>query len=140
MRLVVIQTGRIKDGNIRALRDEYLKRFTRFGALTVMEKEPRGETPLWPAHARWKVALDETGTPCSSQELAQLLRQWTMRHGEVAFLIGSAYGHHAASLAGADQRLSLGRLTLPHQIAHLLLIEQLYRSATILVGGAYHHG
>ena len=139
MRLVVVQHGRIKDQGVIALRDEYLKRFKRYGTLTVSEREPKGDTPLWPTSSRWKVALDERGEQPSSTELAALLRKWTMAHGEVAFLVGEAYGHHAPSLALADARLSLGRMTLPHQLAHLLLIEQLYRAATILAGTPYHH-
>jgi 23S rRNA (pseudouridine1915-N3)-methyltransferase len=139
MRLAVVQHGRIKDQGVIALRDEYLKRFKRYGTLTVAEREPRGDTPLWPASSRWKVALDERGEQPSSTELAALLRKWTMAHGEVAFLVGEAYGHHPPTLALADARLSLGRMTLPHQLAHLLLIEQLYRAATILAGTPYHH-
>jgi 23S rRNA (pseudouridine1915-N3)-methyltransferase len=139
VRLIVVQAGRIKDASVQALREEYLKRFKRFGTLSVIEREPKGAAVLWPASARWKVALDERGDQPSSEELARLLRKWTMAHGEVAFAVGEAYGHHAPTLAAADARLSLGRLTLPHQLAHLLLIEQLYRAATILAGTPYHH-
>jgi 23S rRNA (pseudouridine1915-N3)-methyltransferase len=139
MRLVVVQTGRIKDPHVLALRDEYLKRFRRYGSLTVVERTPKADQSLWPASARWKVALDERGERPTSEELARLVRSWTMHHGEVAFLVGEAYGHHQPSLALCDARLSLGPLTLPHQLAHLLLIEQLYRSATILAGAPYHH-
>lgn len=139
MRLVVIQTGRLRDPHIAALRDEFVKRLTRFGKLTIIEQEPKGERPLWPSTARWKVALDERGEQLSSVALAERLGQWTMQHGEVAFLVGDAYGHHAQSLALADRRLSLGPLVLPHQLAHLVLIEQLYRAATIQAGLPYHH-
>jgi 23S rRNA (pseudouridine1915-N3)-methyltransferase len=139
MRLVVVQTGRIKDAHVLALREDYLKRFRRYGSLVVEERTPKRDQPLWPASARWRVALDERGEQPGSAALAELLRGWTMRHGEVAFLIGEAYGHHAPSFALSDVRLSLGPLTLPHQLAHLLLIEQLYRAATILAGTPYHH-
>lgn len=141
MRLRVVQTGRLRDGHVAALRDEYVRRFGRFGRLTVDEAEPpKGKGTLWPESARWKVALDERGESLSSEALARRLREWTMRHGEVAFLVGEAYGHHAPSLAAADARLALGPLTLPHQLAHLVLVEQLYRAATILAGTPYHHG
>ena len=139
MRLVVVQTGRIKDAHVIALRDDYLKRFRRYGSLTVEERVPKQEQPLWPASSRWKVALDGRGEQFGSAELAARLRTWTMRHGEVAFLLGEAYGHHQPTLALADERLSLSAMTLPHQLAHLLLIEQLYRAASILAGAPYHH-
>jgi len=140
MRLCVIQTGRLRDPNLVALRDEFVKRFARFGRLTIVESEAKGKGTLWPASARWRVALDERGECWSSEVLATRLGEWTMRHGEVAFLIGDAYGHHAPSLAEAQARLSLGPMTMPHQIAHLLLVEQLYRAATITAGTPYHHG
>ena len=140
MRLVVVQQGRLRDPHVLALREEYLKRFRRFGALSVVEKEPKGDAALWPDSARWRVALDERGEQPTSAGLAASLRKWTMPHGEVAFLVGDAYGHHAPSRAGAQAVLSLGNLTLPHPLAHLVLIEQLYRAATILAGTPYHHG
>jgi 23S rRNA (pseudouridine1915-N3)-methyltransferase len=138
--LHVVQTGRLKDAHIAALRDEYVKRFSRFGRLEVVEREPKGEAPLWPAPARWRVVLDERGEQLDSPGLAKKLERWSAAHGAIAFLVGSAYGHHAPSLALADARLSLGPMVLPHQIAHLVLVEQLYRAATITAGLPYHHG
>jgi 23S rRNA (pseudouridine1915-N3)-methyltransferase len=140
MRLTVVQTGRIRDAHLTALRDEYVKRFARFGKLQVVEIEPKAKASLWPASARWRVALDERGEALTSEALAARLAEWTMRHGEIAFLVGDAYGHHPPSLAEAQARLSLGPLTLPHQFAHLVLVEQLYRAATITAGTPYHHG
>ncbi len=139
MRLTVVQQGRIKDANVLELRAEFLKRFQRYGTLTVLEKEPKGSTVLWPSSSRWKVLLDERGDTPTSEQLAKLLRKWTMTHGEVAFLVGDAYGPHAPTKASADVTLALSTLTLPHQLAHLLLIEQLYRAASILAGSPYHH-
>ena len=139
MRLVVVQQGKIKDANILALRAEFLKRFQRYGTLSVVEKEPKGDHVLWPSSSRWKVLLDERGETPTSEQLAKLLRKWTMAHGEVAFLVGDAYGPHAPTKAAADASLALSALTLPHQLAHLLLIEQLYRAASILAGSPYHH-
>lgn len=140
MRLSVVQHGRLRDPHVIALRDEYLKRFKRFGRLDLAERTPKGEAVLWPESARWKVALDERGELLDSPGLARRIQQWTMRHGEVCFLVGDADGHHAPTLAAADARLSLSPLVLPHQLAHLLLIEQIYRAATILAGTPYHHG
>jgi 23S rRNA (pseudouridine1915-N3)-methyltransferase len=139
MRIVVIQQGRLRDRQVETLRDEYVKRFGRFGSLTILEKEPKGDEPLWPRSARWRVLLDERGETPTSVQFAEKLRKWTMAHGEVAFLIGDAFTTHAPSAALADARLALGPMTLPHQLAHLLLVEQLYRAATIHAGTGYHH-
>jgi 23S rRNA (pseudouridine1915-N3)-methyltransferase len=139
LKLVVVQRGRLRDRQIEALRDEYLKRFRRYGTLNVVETERDGEA-FWPKSARWKVLMDERGDQPTSEELSKLLREWTMRHGEVAFAVGGAHGHGEATARLANARLSLGRLTLPHQLAHLVLVEQLYRAASILAGSPYHHG
>jgi 23S rRNA (pseudouridine1915-N3)-methyltransferase len=139
MKLMVLQTGRLKDAHVAALRDEYVKRFGRFGKLEVVEREPKGDAPLWPSGARWRIALDEHGEQFDSPAFAKRLEKWSATHGPLAFLVGDAYGHHAPSLALADTRLSLGAMVLPHQLAHLVLVEQLYRAATILAGTGYHH-
>ncbi len=139
MRIVIVQSGKLRDPHIVGLRAEYVKRFARYGSLTVVEKEAKGAA-LWPASARWKVLLDERGDAMGSEAFAKALRRWTMAHGEVAFVVGSAYGHDPATTALADSRLSLGPMTLPHQLAHLLLVEQVYRAASILAGAPYHHG
>lgn len=139
MKITVVQIGRLKDPHIAALRDEYVKRFGRFGKLEVVEREPKGDTPLWPTSARWRIALDERGEQFDSLAFAKRLEKWSAAHGPLAFLVGDAYGIHAPSLALADAKLSLGSMVLPHQLAHLVLVEQLYRAATILAGTGYHH-
>jgi 23S rRNA (pseudouridine1915-N3)-methyltransferase len=140
VKLLVVQTGRLREPHITVLRDEYVKRFARFGKLEVTEREPKGDTPLWPPGARFRIALDEHGDQFDSVAFAKRLERWSAAHGPLAFLVGDAYGHHAPSLALADARLSLGPMVLPHQLAHLVLVEQLYRAATILAGTGYHHG
>ena len=139
MRLVLVQTGALRDARVGELRDDYVQRFRRFGSLTVVEREPKGDAPLWPSSSRWRVALDARGDALTSEALAKRIGEWTMRHGEVAFVVGAAYGHHDATLAAADARWSLGPLTLPHALAHLVVVEQLYRAATIRAGTPYHH-
>ncbi|MBZ0223960.1 MAG: 23S rRNA (pseudouridine(1915)-N(3))-methyltransferase RlmH [Dokdonella sp.] len=84
------------------------------------------------------VALDGGGKPWSSEQLAAQLAQWRMSGRDLAFLIGGPDGHAAPVLARADQRWSLGPLTLPHMLVRLLAVEQLYRATTILAGHPYH--
>ncbi|MCS6970849.1 MAG: 23S rRNA (pseudouridine(1915)-N(3))-methyltransferase RlmH [Planctomycetota bacterium] len=140
MRWLVVQTGRLRDPRIVALRDEYVQRFQRFGRLEVIEREPAGPGTLWPPAARWRIALEERGELLATAALAQRLAQWSAAHGPLAFLLGDAEGHHPPSLAAADARLSLSPLTLPHRLAHLVLVEQLYRCASLLAGLPYHRG
>jgi 23S rRNA (pseudouridine1915-N3)-methyltransferase len=138
MRLHLIQNGRLRDPHLLALRDEYCKRFRRFGALTILEREPRGAHGCWQELKAWKVLVDEHGEQWSSPEFARRLETWSMQHGDIAFAIGAAEGHDPATRAAADCCWSLGSLVLPHQLAHLLVVEQCYRAATILAGLPYH--
>jgi 23S rRNA (pseudouridine1915-N3)-methyltransferase len=84
------------------------------------------------------VALDGRGKPWSSEQLAAQVTRWRMGGRDVAILIGGPDGHAPAVLARADQRWSLGPLTLPHMLVRLLLVEQLYRATTIIAGHPYH--
>ncbi len=85
------------------------------------------------------VALDENGSPRSSEEFAKRLASLADHGVEgVLFIIGSDLGLHRNLLARADQKLSLGQMTLPHLLARLVLWEQLFRASSILDGGAYH--
>ena len=75
----------------------------------------------------------------TSEEFAQRLAEHTDRGTEgLVFVIGSDLGLHRELLEAADERISLGAMTLPHLLARLLLWEQLFRAANILGGGAYH--
>ena len=84
------------------------------------------------------VALDGRGKTWSSEELAVQLASWRMAGRDLAFLIGGPDGHAPEVLARADQRWSLGPLTLPHMLVRLVLAEQLYRATTIVAGHPYH--
>lgn len=91
-------------------------------------------------HAARLVALDGRGAPWSSEALAEQLSRWRMDGRDLAFAIGGPDGHAAGVLQRADQRWSLGPLTLPHMLVRLVVAEQLYRAVTILEGHPYHRG
>lgn len=84
------------------------------------------------------VALDGRGKPWSSEQLAEQLAAWRMSGRDLAILIGGPDGHAADVLARADQRWSLGPLTLPHMLVRLIVAEQLYRAMSINAGHPYH--
>lgn len=86
------------------------------------------------------IALDGRGSPWSSEELAAQLGDWRMGGRDLAFIIGGPDGHATPVLERADQRWSLGTLTLPHMLVRLVLAEQLYRATTIAAGHPYHRG
>lgn len=86
------------------------------------------------------VALHGDGQAWSSEQLAAQLERWRMAGRDLAFMIGGADGHDEALLARADQRWSLGPLTLPHMLVRVLVMEQLYRAVSLLGNHPYHRG
>jgi 23S rRNA (pseudouridine1915-N3)-methyltransferase len=86
------------------------------------------------------VALDEHGEEFATGELASWLQSRLQAGRDLAFLIGGADGLAAQVLARADFKLSLSRLTLPHALARVLLMEQLYRAHSVLEHHPYHRG
>jgi 23S rRNA (pseudouridine1915-N3)-methyltransferase len=139
VKLTILAVGKLRDAWIVEGCEEYRKRLRGKLPLDVVEvKDDRELERRLPPRARvW--ALDERGGQLSSEELAQSLGR-AMGAGEqgLAFLVGGADGLPAPLLARADFRWSLGRLTLPHRLARLILLEQLYRAVSIVRGEPYH--
>lgn len=87
-----------------------------------------------------RVALDLRGQPWSSEELARRVGGWRDAARPVALVVGGPEGLDPGLLAAADLRWSLGPLTLPHELARVVVMEQLYRAFAILRGAPYHKG
>ncbi|MEW6693557.1 MAG: 23S rRNA (pseudouridine(1915)-N(3))-methyltransferase RlmH [Pseudomonadota bacterium] len=138
----------------QAAYDDYAKRFPAEARvhLHTVKAEPRsgGKLPevlmaaerqrleaACPKGARI-VVLDERGERCTTRELAQRLLDWQRDGRDVAFLIGGPDGLDPGLRASADHRLRLSDLTLPHALARVLLIEQLYRAWSLNTGHPYH--
>ena len=86
----------------------------------------------------WVVALDPKGREFTTAEFAAWLGQREELARPITFLIGGHWGLSEQMLAAADERLALSRLTLTHEMARLILLEQLYRALTIKMGHPYH--
>jgi len=86
----------------------------------------------------WVVALDPQGQEFTSEEFAAWLQAREQEAHPLAFLIGGHLGLSAGVLAAAHERVALSRLTLTHELTRLVLLEQLYRAATIKTGHPYH--
>lgn len=84
------------------------------------------------------VALDERGSAWSSKQLVAQLETWSREGRPIALAIGGADGHAPAVMARAEQCWSLGPLTLPHMLARLIVLEQLYRAWSMMTGHPYH--
>jgi 23S rRNA (pseudouridine1915-N3)-methyltransferase len=138
MPIVVVAHGKLKDRNLRALVDDYLARIRRYTRVDEIEvKSNEALERSLPAGAL-VIALEVGGVALTSTELAQRLAQWMSRgKGTLAFAIGGAEGLPAAVSTGAAFRLSLSSMTLPHRLARLILLEQIYRAFTIQKGEPY---
>ncbi|KRG69062.1 23S rRNA (pseudouridine(1915)-N(3))-methyltransferase RlmH [Pseudoxanthomonas dokdonensis] len=84
------------------------------------------------------IALEVTGKQHSSEQLSQRLEHWRSLGSDLAFLIGGPEGHATDVLASAHETWSLGPLTLPHMLARLVVVEQVYRAAAMLANHPYH--
>jgi 23S rRNA (pseudouridine1915-N3)-methyltransferase len=84
------------------------------------------------------VLLDERGRAWRSREFASRLRRWLAAGSDLSFIVGGADGVDDDCRARADEVLSLSSLTMPHELARVVLLEQLYRASTIIAGHPYH--
>jgi 23S rRNA (pseudouridine1915-N3)-methyltransferase len=143
-----IWVGKTKNQNYRALQDEYLQRLSHFVRYEVVEvrnaagadtKEIEGKRILEKVnHSSFACLLDVTGIQPTSADLAKRIEKWQndgMR--EVTFIIGGADGVSAEVADRADLRLSLSFLTFTHEMARVVMLEQLYRAYTIIRGYPY---
>ena len=153
MELTLLAVGKLRP-SYREVCDDYLRRLGR--SLTVREVEVR-EASRAPTVAAQRaeeaarllvrrptgsrlVALARLGTAWSSEELAVRLQRWTREARPVTLVIGGSRGLGPDLLAAATDHWSLGPLTLPHELARVVVAEQLYRASTILRGEPYHKG
>lgn len=138
MKISVFAVGKMREPAVRALADDYWGRLRRY--LKADEVELKDDAALERAVPKEAVlvALEVWGRGLSSEEFATRLEGWGRTgKGHVAFLIGGAEGIPQALSARADFHLSLSTMTLPHRLARILLLEQLYRAMTILRGEPY---
>ncbi len=151
MRLRVIWTGKTRDAHLRALVDDYLKRLSHFARCEISEFRERATTGNKTGidkdskrisdglrEGAITVLLDPEGTEWSSAQLAGMIQGWQdSGTKEVAFIVGGPNGVSAELSARANKRWSLSRLTLTHEMARVVLLEQLYRAYTIIHGLPY---
>ena len=146
MKIKIAWIGKTKNPAIQALTHEYLKRISRYTeveglALThesalLKLRDKRGARP-----AHTVVLLDAGGRPLSSEDFAQFLQNHQDRSPQPLVLaVGPADGFSDEARQAATAVLSLGKMTLAHELARVVLLEQVYRAFTILKGQPYHSG
>ncbi len=154
----ILALGKCKEAYLRDACREYEKRLSRFCRLQCMELEPVSLSPE-PSEKEIAQALEKEGTellkraqgvciamciegkqmdsPALAKEIADAAA-YGGNNGALTFFVGSSYGLSPAVKAYAQIRLSMSRMTFPHQLARVMLLEQIYRSYQILGGTKYH--
>ncbi len=142
MKLKVVWIGKTKSPAIRDLTQEYLSRLSHYADTEGLELA--NETALLKLAQSSKstlVLLDARGRQLTSEELAELLESHQMRATQnLVFAVGPADGFGSEARHATALVLSLGKMTLAHELARIVLLEQLYRGFTILKGHPYHTG
>jgi 23S rRNA (pseudouridine1915-N3)-methyltransferase len=146
VKLTIAWIGKTKSAAIQSLTDDYLKRVRQYvevegvslkdeaALLKLSGRDGRGTK-------RGLVLLDSRGKQLSSEEFAQFLRERQERNPvPLVFAIGPADGFSDSVRQQADHIVSLGKMTLAHELARVVVLEQLYRAFTILKGHPYHLG
>jgi 23S rRNA (pseudouridine1915-N3)-methyltransferase len=158
--LTIIATGGLKESWLMAARDEYLKRLAAFCSPRIIEvdefrlgKKPsaaevenglvrEGKVILaqmekLPRQAQ-TIALCIEGEELASTQLAARIEKLSLKHPHIAFVIGGSHGLSPEVARKCGMALSLSRMTFPHQLARIVLLEQLYRAFSIISGMEYH--
>ena len=155
MQLIFLFLGKTKESYLAAGIDDFSKRLKRYAQVSIKtikekkrtakevdakikEEEGRALIAQIPPSSL-VIALEPTGRQITSEELARLLTNWEDQgKRSVTFLIGGPLGLSSKVLDQANMTLSLSKLTFTHEMARLVLLEQLYRAYTIIAGTGYH--
>ena len=154
-RYTVLAVGRLKDRFFEDAAAEYAKRLSAFGGVECKEiaeaptgrggeketehaKIKEGEALLAAVPSGAVVALDSRGENLTSEAFAAKTAELCQKTGHVTFIVGGPNGLSDAVRARADLVLAFGKATFPHRLVRVMLLEQVYRAATIHEGRAYH--
>ena len=147
MKIKVAWIGKTKEPALASLGSEYLKRISRY--VQVEGVSLRDEAELLAKYGKdaksgtksYLVVMDSRGKEFTSEELARFLKNYLERNPlPLVFAIGGADGFSEGAKTSACSMISLGKMTLPHELARVVLLEQIYRAFTILKGHPYHSG
>ena len=137
MRIYLYYIGKPRDASANRMAEEYLKRCERFAKCEMREIHPE-RFDVWARHpSAAKVFLDPKGKVMDSQKFAAVIGQAELEARDSVFLVGGHDGLPPGWRERADWLLSLSAMTFPHELARVMLAEQLYRAFTILRGHPY---
>ena len=150
MNITIICVGKIKEKYLKSAIDEYTKRLSRYCKLNIVElgdektpdnaSEKEGEAILKSIKDNmFVIALELKGNMLSSEDLSNYIRDLGIKgESNIAFVIGGSLGLSNAVLARANYKLCFSKMTFPHQLFRVMLLEQVYRGFRIISGEPYH--
>ncbi|MFT4325960.1 MAG: 23S rRNA (pseudouridine(1915)-N(3))-methyltransferase RlmH [Candidatus Woesearchaeota archaeon] len=138
MKITIIAVGKIKEKPIQQSINKFLKRIP----ITIIEEKdlnPEREANRILKHIKnqYVIVCSEEGKEYTSKDFAKHLQTISFEK-EIVFVVGGPIGIHDKLKTAADEILSLSKMTIPHEMARLFLIEQIYRAQTIIDGKEYH--
>jgi 23S rRNA (pseudouridine1915-N3)-methyltransferase len=156
MKIALLQTGKTTDKNISDLADLYasrIKKYNVFEIITVTDIKNTKNMPVQELQQKegqkilqvitnddYVILLDERGKEYRTSEFSSFLEKlFFLPKKRIIFIIGGAWGFSDEIYKRADHKMSLSKMTFPHQLVRLLFLEQLYRVFTIIKGDPYHH-
>ena len=157
LNIKIISVGSLKEGYLKDAIAEYGKRLSAFCNLEITElkeyKLPDGpsDTDIKKALTKeaeqiaraipqkaYKIVLCIEGRQLSSEELASKIEEISQTHATICFIIGSSHGIDASLKNECDLKLSISKLTFPHQLMRVIMLEVIYRAMNIIKGTKYH--
>ncbi|MEQ1945866.1 MAG: 23S rRNA (pseudouridine(1915)-N(3))-methyltransferase RlmH [Bryobacteraceae bacterium] len=137
MKVILYYAGKARDKHANSMAEEYIKRSTRYAKCEMREIHPDRFDP-WTKHpTAKKILLDPLGRPLDSIEFSKLVGAAEIEARDLVFFIGGSDGLPAAWRPRADFLLGLSAMTMPHELARVVLAEQIYRALTMLRGHPY---
>lgn len=136
MRLIVVAVGRLRPPFLDDI-EHYTKLLSRYARLELVEVREDEQVHRRIPERAFVSLLDAQGESLDSLRFSAFLEERRASGRDVCFVIGGPFGQ--LQLERVDHRLSLGAITLPHQLARVVLLEQLYRGHKIIAGEPYHH-
>jgi 23S rRNA (pseudouridine1915-N3)-methyltransferase len=153
VKIKIAWVGKTKEPAIQSLTDEYLKKISRYAQVEGLEQRDeaavlqtsgratRGRRGKTSSNKSTLVLLDSRGKLLSSEDWARFLGDYQDRNPlPLVFAVGPSDGFTEAARGAAQHAISLGRITIAHELARVVLLEQIYRGFTILKGHPYHLG
>ena len=137
MKLHVLYIGKPRDASFNTLAEQYVRRAARYVRCEMREIQPQ-RFDLWDKHpSATKVLLDPAGKSYDSVQFSKLIGQAEESARDLVFLVGGAEGLPQEWRKRADILLSLSSMTFPHELARVILVEQIYRALALLRGHPY---